>query len=421
MKLVYLKKVAHRTVLQIGATILAVLLIAYMGYHIWRQVTSDVVTDTALPVTVESVLDADAYFFRDEAYVTARNPVSGAVISTVAAGGRVPVGGIVARIYDNYDASVVSRLSEIDEQVSLLRASREGTLSLKDVSRLDADIQSMIMGLRYSVYTGDYSAVAASRRELITGINKRQIVIGKGSDIDTMIARLEDEADTLTRQLGLCRETVVTAKSGYFFPSADGYETAFTAAAAENMTLDEFRALAASSPADIGTRTVGKLTETYVWYIACEATSDVASRLTAGETYTVGFPYNRGIRLQLELSRIVADEENDDGGRVLVFRGEAMPDGFSYDRTQPIEIVETEYTGFRIPTSAVRVLDEVRGVYILDGSTVRFRAISILATVDDTVIVDPSPEKEPGKYPHLARNDNVIISGKGLSDGRILN
>ena len=91
MKLVYLKKVAHRTVLQIGATILAVLLIAYMGYHIWRQVTSDVVTDTALPVTVESVLDADAYFFRDEAYVTARNPVSGAVISTVAAGGRVAV------------------------------------------------------------------------------------------------------------------------------------------------------------------------------------------------------------------------------------------------------------------------------------------------------------------------------------------
>ena len=419
MKLVYLKKVAHRTALQAGATVLAVLLVAYMGYHIWRRITSVVTTETALPVTVECVVTADGYIFRDEIYVSAREKVSGAVIPALADGERVAAGGTVARIYDSYDADVVNRISEIDEQVAILRASRDGSLSLRDLSRLDGDIQEMLTSLRFSIFSGDYGATAASRRELITGISKRQLVVGKDSEIDDRIAALEDEAADLTRRLGVCREIVSADGSGYYFRSADGYENTFTAAAAEKMTLDALRELAASSPTLPDGRTVGKMTKTYVWYVACEVPRETAARLTVDRVYTVGFPYNRSARLPLTLVRTDGVESAGDSA-VLVFRSEVMPENFSYVRTQPVEIVETEYTGFRIPISAIRVLDEVRGVYILDGSTVRFRAVSVVATVDDTVIVDPSPAGPVGKFPFLTRNDNVITSGKGLYDGRIL-
>ena len=419
MKLVYLKKVAHRTALQIGATVLAACLVFYMGYHIWRRITSVVTTDTALPVTVESLITADGYLFRDELYISARENVSGAVIPALADGERVAAGGTVARLYDNYDADVVSRLTEIDEQIAILRASRDGSLSLRDLSRLDGDIQDMLIALRYAVYTGDYSATAAARRELITGISKRQLVIGKAGVIEDRIAALEDEAADLTRRLGVCREVITAAGSGYYFRTADGYEQTFTAAAAEEMTLDSFRCLTSSAPTAPDGRTVGKMSATYVWYVSCEVPRETAARLTTGETYTVGFPYNRGMRLPLTLVRTDGVESGGDTA-VLVFRSEVMPEKFTYARSQPVEIVETEYTGFRIPISAIRVLDEVQGVYILDGSVVRFRAVSVLATVDDTVIVDPSPDKEPGKFPFLTRNDNVIISGKGLYDGRIL-
>ena len=416
MKLVYLKKAAHRTALQIGAAALAAFLVFYMGYHIWRRVTSAVTTETALPVTVEALITADGYIFRDETYISSRSASSGAVIPEPSDGERVAAGAVVARLYDSYDADVVSRIAEIEEQVAILRASMDGSLSLRDLSRLDGDIQDMIVALRYSIFTGDYSASTASRRELITGISKRQLIIGQGTAVEDRIAALEDEAAALTSRLGVCRETVKVDKSGYYFRRADGYETAFTAAAAEELTVASFRELTASSPVLPGTGTVGKMTETYVWYVACESTRDAASRLTVGESYTVGFPYNRGVRLPLTLERTDVSED----AAVLVFRSESMPRDFSYTRTQPIEIVETEHTGFRIPTSAVRVLDEVRGVYILDGSTVRFRAISVIATVDDTVIVDPSPDKPAGKFPFLRRNDSIITSGKGLYDGRIL-
>ncbi|MBR4979522.1 MAG: hypothetical protein IKX77_03120, partial [Clostridia bacterium] len=106
--------------------------------------------------------------------------------------------------------------------------------------------------------------------------------------------------------------------------------------------------------------------------------------------------------------------------------------GFSYKRKQKIQIINNRITGFAIPKEALRIVDGVTGVYILDGDIVRFRMVNILTTDEDYYIGDmnnpylsedynPSESAEDKKlYKYLSLYDNIIIGGKSLFDGKIV-
>lgn len=418
MKSKYVKKAFRRLLLQVGAALLSVGVLAYCGYHLWRSMTSSVTTETALPVTVESVVSSTGYLFREEQLLYADAASAGSVTSVLSSGEKVAVGGTVVQIYDVHAPEVVERLSEIEEQILLLEDSLEGSLSLKDISGLDDDIQSQISAIHYASLQGDYSAVASARRALLTSINKRGIITGTSADLEDAIASLRLEATKLTETLGLCRETVKAPVGGYYYPTSDGYESLFTPAALEDITTESFAALTASRPEVISEDCVGKLATSYTWRIVCSVERETAEGLNEGTSYTVSFPYSHGERVQMELEKAVYTDE--DTTAVLVFQTSRMPEGFAYARSQPVEIVEREYVGFRIPIDAVRIVNGREGVYILDGSKVRFRYISVLATVDDAYIAADAPTGDGGEYGWLKRNDVVILSGKGLYDGRIL-
>jgi len=414
----YVKKAFRRLLLQVGGALLSVAVLSYCGYHLWRSMTSSVTTETALPVTVESVVPSTGYLFREERLLYAEAASAGSVTSVLSSGAKVAVGGTVARIYDVHAPDVVDRLAEIEEQILLLEDSLEGSLSLKDISGLDDDIQSQISTIHYASLTGDYSAVASARRALLTSINKRGIITGTSADLEDAIASLRLEATKLTATLGVCRETVTAPVGGYYYPAADGYESLFTPEALSEITTDGFDRLTGAKPVTVSEDCVGKLATSYTWRVACSVDRETAEGLKAGSVYTVAFPYSHGERVQMELEKAVYTDE--DTTAVLVFKTSRMPEGFTYARSQPVEIVEREYVGFRIPIDAVRIINGREGVYILDGSKVRFRYISVLATVDDAYIAAENPKGDGGEYGWLKRNDVVILSGKGLYDGRIL-
>ena len=114
----------------------------------------------------------------------------------------------------------------------------------------------------------------------------------------------------------------------------------------------------------------------------------------------------------------------------LILTSRLMPEGFDFARVQSVELVTEEYTGLRVPQSAVRVADGVTGVYILDGSTVRFCAVDILYRSDGICIVkeesgyesssEIEEEQEDGYVRRLSLHDSIITKGKGLYDGRVI-
>jgi hypothetical protein len=134
-----------------------------------------------------------------------------------------------------------------------------------------------------------------------------------------------------------------------------------------------------------------------------------------GESYSVTFPYNGNKTLTMKLCSVIPALPGD--GAVLVFECGTIPENFDFTRMQPVQIGTVEYRGFRVPVSAVRILDGYEGVYILDQVTVQFRRIQIVYE-GDGYYISKTDYGEGDTERHLREHDRIILGGKELYDGR---
>lgn len=417
----YLKRVG----LYVLGALLSLGLVFYFGYHIWCSVTKELETQPVTKITSQRTLEAEGYIFRSE--VVVEGSAGGSVIPTVAEGERVNVGGSVANIYSNNAPDTVARIAEIDDKTELLRACLNGgNTSLKDSSSIDSNIYSTLSEIRGAAGSGDASTAVALRPTLVSALNRRGLLTGSSSDISADIAALESERASLTSSLGARLQNVTAPRSGYYYSSVDGYESVFDPALLDDITFDEALTLLASSPGSISGNNAGKMVTSSVWYTLFKASRKYVNIFETGTTCRAEFKSNE-MTLTMKVEKVLEGKDE----AIFVLSTREVPSGFDFSRVQKLELIEAEYTGLRVPVGAVRIVDGVTGVYVLDGSTVRFRAISVLYRGDGVCIVDPDPDGAKGdedeedqddgtKTPWLGLHDNLIVSGKGLFDGKVV-
>ena len=405
----YLKQVA----LYVLSVVLSIGLMLYIGYHLFYGLTQKTETATATVATVGSALEMDVYIFRDEAPLAISE--TGSFVPNVADGARVGIGRVVASLYDASSPDTVSQIAGLEKQLAVLEQIKNSNLSVRDTSAIDGEIYDIVQNIAAASREGDGGNILSLRAALISEWNRRESLTGASSDIDGAIERLRAEKDSLTRSLGPCRRQITAPRSGYYYAACDGYEGTFTAAAAETMSLSEFRALTHTDPDTV--ENAGKLASSYTWYAVGVASRETGRTLIEGKVYPITFLYNEEKTLLLTLTRIV----EEDGQAMLVFRGDTLPTDFRLTRSQPVSMVCEEYTGLRIPASALRSQGGVTGVYIRYGSTVYYRAVKIILEEEDWCLVEISPEEDPPDgHTWLKQNDIVITKGRGLYDGRVL-
>lgn len=405
----YLKQVA----LYVLSVVLSIGLMLYIGYHLFYGLTQKTETATATVATVGSALEMDVYIFRDEDPLAISE--TGSFVPNVADGARVGIGRVVASLYDASSPDTVSQIAGLEKQLAVLEQIKNSNLSVRDTSAIDGEIYDIVQNIAAASREGDGGNILSLRAALISEWNRRESLTGASSDIDGAIERLRAEKDSLTRSLGPCRRQITAPRSGYYYAACDGYEGTFTAAVAETMSLSEFRALTRTDPDTV--ENAGKLASSYIWYAVGVASRETGRTLIEGKVYPITFLYNEEKTLLLTLTRIV----EEDGQAMLVFRGDTLPTDFRLTRSQPVSMVCEEYTGLRIPASALRSQGGVTGVYIRYGSTVYYRAVKIILEEEDWCLVEISPEEDPPDgHTWLKQNDIVITKGRGLYDGRVL-
>ena len=104
---------------------------------------------------------------------------------------------------------------------------------------------------------------------------------------------------------------------------------------------------------------------------------------------------------------------------LLVFSCDRQPDGFSFDRCQSVSITVSAVSGLYIPKSVVKKIDGEKGVYILRGSIVYFRHIRVVYTGSDYYLVAADTEHDDERT-YIRPNDMIILNGRNLFDGRVL-
>jgi hypothetical protein len=153
------------------------------------------------------------------------------------------------------------------------------------------------------------------------------------------------------------------------------------------------------------------------WRFVAMVSAEAERYFEEGVTYRTSFTGDEDISVPLTLLRIEEDEESS--SVLLVFECDRMPSGFDFERAQSAELVVSSVTGINVPKSAVHRSRGELYVYILKGSVVFERRIDVIYEGDDYYTVkDGVPADDSDIY--LQSNDTLILDGKNLFDGRIL-
>lgn len=400
------------------SAVCAVVLIFYLCYHLFNGFTPDMQIEPALEASERDRLTLDAYILRDETIV--RADYGGTVDYAVSDGERVGVGALLATVYAaSDDGDVRRRVLAIDDELEVLEASNiDDGVVVSGTASTDEKINSLLHTIRGHLISGRYDYARRETDSLLVQLNKREIIIGQVQSYSARIASLTAERNNLTARLAGGSKQLYSREPGYFFYGIDGYEGIFSASMLDTLTLDSFAALVETPAAPVPDEAIGKMVDSYVWYVAVPVGRTELDAFTTGEAYTFTFPYNYNLSLDMTLERALTEIGRDDA--LMIFSCNVMPEDFSYLRVQSVEITTHVQTGLRVPAEAVRVIDGVTGVYIMRGGMVEFRRISILLEREGECIVDATLTAEEGEIPYLALYDEIITAGKELYAGKVL-
>ena len=219
---------------------------------------------------------------------------------------------------------------------------------------------------------------------------------------------------SLTGELG----RINSSASGYFSVNVDGWEELFTPKALKEMTVDSFNELI-SAQVEKDDNAIGKICLDYYWYTLCPIDKSKAVDYTVGKMYKLEYPSTTNTVFDAKLEKMITQTDKEQV--ILVFSSNTIDEGFRYTRKQNVKIIKESLEGLRINKEALRIVNGVQGVYTISGNTVRFKKAEIIYTSDDYYLVRLLKSTDEDYKTSLMMYDNVIIGGKDLYDGKIIN
>ncbi len=395
-----------------------VILTGYLVYHLFFSSSDNIITEFAYPVTERIYLSADGYVMRNETVISAGETEASASYY-FNDGEKVPKNAVIAAVYSGHADSHGDALVEIDKRIDFLeKSSIDNAFLTSDTSSIDKKIDSLYYSTRISLSDRNVAASASYSNEMLTLMNKRMIITGESSGFKDQVDQLLSQRERYESSYGDSSAPLTSQISGYFYSSCDGYENSFTADKALSMSYDEFESMTLEAPDQSAINSLCKIAYDYRWYLACPVKKTDLKSFSVGNSYTVVFETNGNKELDLKLAKVLSDTDGD--GAVLVFESFDCPADFSFTRLQSVKIVENSINGIKVPVSALRIVDGNEGVYILYGSKVFFCKIDIIGR-NENYYIAANPDLSKTPYGVLCVYDNIIVSGKDLYEGKVIN
>ena len=391
---------------------------AYLIYHLFFSAADSITTEIATPVTDEITVSSDAYIMRNEHIVTSNGPASSAAYY-YDDGTKIGKNACIASLYDDGGLAQGNTLIDINNSIAFLEKSNiDKAYMSSDTSSIDSKLTELYYSIRLGLERENISGVLSNSDDMLMLLNRRMVITGENNGYDDKIKMLENERDKYESSLGSITTSIYSDRSGYFYSVCDGYESIFTADAALDMSYDDFIDYTLRSPDEISDSVIGKIAYDYRWYLACPVSKSDLKDFSPGKSYDIIFELNGNKKLSLKLVKIVSDTNGD--GSILIFESFDAPKEFSFARMQSVKIIKSSVSGIKVPTGALRVVDGKEGVYILYGSKVYFCTTEIIGQNENYYIAaEPNPAETP--YGVLYVYDNIIVSGKNLYAGKVIN
>lgn len=390
--------------------VLIIFIVCYLLMQIYNSLYNPFTTETATYYSTFEGVQLTGLSIRSEKVLSAS--AQGVLSFSAENGKRVAKDAVVVDLYsDAATANNAARLREVEDQLSSLKAVQASGTSA-DLVTVEKQITDAYIALLDSASGHRFVSVNELSEDLLSLLNRRVVAVGQSDDLSVRIASLESEKASLEASAIQPTGSITTDSSGYFITEVDGYESLLTPDGIESLTPE---GLAGLQPAEVTKDAqIGKIVGDYAWYIACVTTTEEAARFVEGDSLVLRTELTSMPELPVTVERI--NTSADGKQAVLIFKCKYINGELAAIRTQPVTAVLDSYDGLKISSSAIRVVDGQKGVYILLGSTVRFRKVDIVYASGGYSVcrLDNTDSDMLGLY------DEVIVKGKNLYDGKIV-
>ena len=396
-------------------TVLRIFLITLVSVFLFHQIYSSVYK----PVTTESAsffeavdgLKITGTIIRKESVVT--NKTKGSLHFSINDGMRVAKDGVVAYIYGNDEASItLSTIAELKKQISDI----EDMIAYNDLQAVDLElvngkVDKALNGVILSARGGNFSGVNEELGELLSAINRRQLITGEQTDFTAKLESLKTELSSLEATLPTPKGSIKASQSGYFVSGTDGYETVLTG---EDLSIITPEYLSSAKPEKTPDSAIGKIVSDYEWYIAATVSLNDSLKFKEGDSLKINTSIKSHSSLSVNVEKINLSEEGDKA--VVIFSCRQMSSELANLRTGSMTVVSDSYSGLKVSRRALRVVDGNSGVYVVSGRSIKFVPVNVLYRADDYIIC----EQQVSNSSVLRLYDEVVVKGRNLYDGKIV-
>ena len=368
-------------------------------------------TESAEEINLRKTVMGEGYILRRETPV--KQATRGVFEAGIKDGTRVSKGGSVGvAISGNYSEDLVKKLESVTQRIEEIKQSDSfADIYSSDEARIFSALKNITAAIRDDVRKKDFVSASSNTLQLGTLLQKKFSDENQGAAADLLVA-LEEEKYELEQQLGGIREEVKAEASGYFYTTLDGLE----GRASENelfaltpSKIGKFSQTMKDFTPDEGT--VGKVVDTYSWYLAAVIPLDKAEELKEGQAVNIS------VDEATEVSATIAKINKDEADRAaIIVKSSRNVGGIFEKRKVDFEICYEDYSGLYVPSAAIRIIDGVTGVYVLSSNeSVSFRCVDILLEEEDFYIVRSSyTPPEDVKYSPLRIYDNILVNPEAV-------
>jgi hypothetical protein len=407
-----LKKSKNFNYKVISIILVVSLLFIYVIYQAVQFSKADIETQPALKETIYSTIDTKGFIIRDEKFIL--DNTTGTSVSFAQNGERVAMGDTVTIVFNSAeDASSYLKINELEKNIKHYEElAGQANFQAVNINSLNTKIENELIDFLESRDESDYKAALSSAERFRDSLTSKQIAIGEPLDFSKQLTALRNELVELNKSKYSYTE-IKSDTAGYFINGADGYENTIDYAKIDDLDEVIVQKAIESQPQAVSSNAIGRVVESFDWYIACVVPTDKTINLTQNNTLYVNIPYKGIERLPVKLYKI-GDRDNDT--TLLVLHCNFMNESLADLRIEDIQIVTEEYEGYKINNSAIRTVDGVKGVYIVRGNLLGFRKIHIVYTAENFSIVD-NPN---GETDYIKQYDQVVTKGVELYDNKLV-
>ena len=390
---------------------LSALIIAFLLFQIYSAIFSSISTSSAIPFEYTEGIDTTGIIIRDETLV--KNSEQGTLHFAVVDGEKIAKGGVIAHIYDGDSAS--ANATKIEELKAQLKKIEEiegyNNMMAVDLSTVNAKISSYYNDFAFNSSLGRYDKLSESVSGLLTMMTRKKVATGEQTDFSSLKDAINIQINQLSQSSGNVKGSIKASVSGYFVSVVDNFEDKLSTKDLSIFTPDYFNELTAGEATQ---NVIGKIVYDYKWYIAGLVPINDSKFYKIGETVTLKTTTTSNPRLTAVVEKVNLSPTGDNA--VIIFSCNEMSSELATMRSGTITIIKNEYSGLKVDSKALRVVDGKTGVYIVSGLEAKFVEANILYSNDSYAIC----ELNNSDSSKLRLYDEVIVKGKNLYDGKII-